>query len=304
MNRHCHISVKLAILALLASAPLTHASASTGSRETRAGHARVASAAHGDLRVLGKPDVKSSSVLVLDEKDSSVLYSRQADVALPIASITKLMTALVVLEAQLPLDEELEITKDDRDSERNSSSRLAIGTTLERCDLLHVALMASENRAAHALGRNYPGGLTAFVRAMNARAKELGMTSTRFVDPTGLSSDNVASPADLAKLVIAASHNATIREFSTDPDYSVRVGRREVEFRNTNKLVKNPTWDIVVQKTGYITEAGKCLVMKAVIEGRSVVIVLLDSFGKYTRIADANRIRKWMENTRLASRTQ
>ena len=298
MNRHGHFSSRLAII-LLAAIPLTQALASTDTKQTRASHHTHIASAHGDLH-LGKPDVKSSSVLVLDEKDESVLYSRQADVALPIASITKLMTALVVLEAQQPLDEELEITKDDRDSERNSSSRLAIGTKLERGDLMHVALMASENRAAHALGRNYPGGLAAFVHAMNAKAKALGMTSTHFVDPTGLSSDNVASPADLAKLVIAASHNATIREFSTDPDYSVTVGRREIEFRNTNTLVKNPTWDIVVQKTGYITEAGKCLVMKAVIEGRSVVIVLLDSFGKYTRIADANRIRKWMENTRLA----
>lgn len=291
-------------MVLLVTLPLTQALASVGAKETKAGHTRIASAAHADLRLLGKPNVKSSSVLVFDEKDESVLYSRQADVALPIASITKLMTALVVLEAQQPLDEELEITKDDRDSERHSSSRLAIGATLERGDLLHVALMASENRAAHALGRNYPGGLPAVVHAMNAKAKALGMTSTRFVDPTGLSSDNVASPADLAKLVIAASHNPTIREFTTDPDYSVTVGRREIEYRNTNTLVKNPTWDIVVQKTGYITEAGKCLVMKAVIEGRSVVIVLLDSFGKYTRTADANRIRKWMENTRLAARAQ
>jgi D-alanyl-D-alanine endopeptidase (penicillin-binding protein 7) len=304
MNRHGHTSLQLAVLAFLAALPLTHASAATNGKEVHSGHMRLASASRGDLRFLGKPDVKSSSVLVLDEKDSSVLYSRQADVALPIASITKLMTALVVLDAQQPLDEELEITKEDRDTERNSVSRLAFGTKLERGDLLHVALMASENRAAHALGRNYPGGITAFVHAMNAKAKALGMTSSHFVDPTGLSSDNVASPADLAKLVIAASHNPTIREYSTDPDYSVTVGRREIEFRNTNLLVKNPTWDIVVQKTGYITEAGKCLVMKAVIEGRSVVIVLLDSFGKYTRTADANRIRKWMESPRFAARTQ
>ena len=303
MKNHGHSAFKFAALIVLAVMPFAHASASTG-KGTRNGHTRIASAAHGDVRVLGKPDVKSSSVLVLDEKDSSVLYSRQADVALPIASITKLMTALVVLEGQQPLDEEIEITKEDRDTERNSVSRLAFGTTLERGDLLHLALMASENRAAHALGRNYPGGIPAFVRAMNAKANALGMTSTRFVDPTGLSSDNVASPADLAKLVITASHNPTIREYSTDPDYSVRVGRHEIEFRNTNTLVKNPTWDIVVQKTGYITEAGKCLVMKAIIEGRSVVIVLLDSFGKYTRVADANRIRKWMESPRFAARGQ
>ena len=156
--------------------------------------------------------------------------------------------------------------------------------------------MSSENRAAHALGRNYVGGLPAFVAAMNAKARSLGMTSAHFNDPTGLSSQNVASAEDLVKLVNAASANPTIREFSTDHEYTVPVGSRMLEFHNTNKLVANPAWDIVVQKTGYITEAGKCLVMKAVIEGRSVVIVLLDSFGKYTRLGDANRIRQWMES--------
>jgi D-alanyl-D-alanine endopeptidase (penicillin-binding protein 7) len=244
---------------------------------------------------IGKPDLKSNSALIIDESTSAVLYSKQAEVAQPIASITKLMTALVVLDAQQPLDEKIEITNADRDLERNSTSRLTPGAKLNRGDLLHLALMSSENRAAHALGRNYPGGLTAFVLAMNAKAKELGMTHAHFVDPTGLSSDNVASPHDLSKLVIAASHNSTIRRFSTDKKYAVAVGRRVLEFRNTNTLVANPTWDIVVQKTGYITEAGKCLVMNAVIEGRSVVIVLLDSIGKYTRVADARRVKKWME---------
>jgi D-alanyl-D-alanine endopeptidase (penicillin-binding protein 7) len=160
---------------------------------------------------------------------------------------------------------------------------------------MHLALMSSENRAAHALGNNYPGGMTAMVRDMNAKAAALGMTSTRFVDPTGLSSQNVASPEDLSKLVVAASHNPVIREYSTDRRYSVRVGRRPLEFRNTDNLVANPGWNILVQKTGYIVEAGKCLVMEAVIQGRSVVIVLLDSFGKYTRVADAKRIKTWME---------
>jgi D-alanyl-D-alanine endopeptidase (penicillin-binding protein 7) len=169
---------------------------------------------------------------------------------------------------------------------------------------MHLALMSSENRAAHALGNNYPGGMPAVVAAMNAKAAELGMVSSHFVDPTGLSSQNVASPEDLSKLVIAASHNAAIREYSTDSHYAVKVRRHMVEFRNTDNLVANPTWNIIVQKTGYISEAGKCLVMAAVIEGRSVVIVLLDSFGKYTRVADAKRIKTWMEasaNQRVAS---
>jgi serine-type D-Ala-D-Ala endopeptidase (penicillin-binding protein 7) len=170
-----------------------------------------------------------------------------------------------------------------------------VGTVLTRADLMHLALMSSENRAAHALGNNYPGGLPALVTAMNAKAQALGMTSAHFVEPTGLSSQNVASPEDLSKLVIAASRNPTIRAFSTDPSYTVRVRRRLVEYRNTDKLVANPAWNIVVQKTGYIAEAGRCLVMEAIIEGRSVVIVLLDSFGKYTRLADATRVKHWVE---------
>jgi serine-type D-Ala-D-Ala endopeptidase (penicillin-binding protein 7) len=241
------------------------------------------------------PILKSSSVLIIDQSDSSVLYSRHPDVAMPIASITKLMTALVVLDAKQPLDEPIQITESDRDLPKSAFSRLTVGTTLKRGDLMHLALMSSENRAAHALGNNYPGGMTAMVAAMNAKAVLLGMTHSRFVDPTGLSSENVASPEDLTKLVIAASHNSTIREFSTDKSYAVKVHRHMVEYHNTDNLVANPTWNIIVQKTGYITEAGKCLVMAAVIEGRSVVIVLLDSLGKYTRVADAKRIKTWME---------
>jgi serine-type D-Ala-D-Ala endopeptidase (penicillin-binding protein 7) len=242
------------------------------------------------------PKLKSSSVLIIDQSDSSVLYSRNSDVAAPIASITKLMTALVVLDAQQPMDEPLEITEAELDLPKMNYSRLSVGTVLTRGDLMHLALMASENRAAHALGANYPGGLGAFVHAMNAKAEELGMTNSHFADPTGLSSENVASPEDLSKLVIAASHNAVIREYSTDKNYTVRVHRHLVEFRNTDNLVANPTWNIIVQKTGYIAEAGKCLVMEAVIEGRNVVIVLLDSLGKYTRVADAKRVKSWMES--------
>jgi len=241
------------------------------------------------------PQIRSNAVFVLDEGSSTVLLARQAEVATPIASITKLMTALVVTDAKQPLDEVLQITDEDREHGRGAFSRLAVGTRLSRGDLLHVALMSSENRAAHALGRNYPGGLSAFVAAMNARAHALGMNNARFVDPTGLSGENVASPADLSKLVIAASHEPTIQKYSTDELHAVRVGRKMLEFRNTDLLVRNPAWNIIVQKTGYITEAGKCLVMEALIRGRAIVIVLLDSFGKYTRVADAQRIRRWLE---------
>jgi len=239
--------------------------------------------------------LKSSSVLIIDQSDSSVLYSRHSDVPMPIASITKLMTALVVLDAKQPLDELIQITDADRNLLKGDFSRLAVGTVLTRGDLMHLALMSSENRAAHALGNNYPGGMPAMVAAMNAKAAELGMVSAHFVDPTGLSSQNVASPEDLTKLVIAASHDPSIREYSTDRRYAVKVRRHMVEFHNTDNLVANPAWNITVQKTGYINEAGKCLVMAAVIEGRPVVIVLLDSTGKYTRVADAKRIKTWME---------
>ena len=244
---------------------------------------------------LEEPGLRSAAALVLDETNESVLYSRHADVAMPIASISKLVTALTVVDAKQPMDEVVEITDDDRAIGKGAFSRLTVGTRLTRGDLFHLALMASENRAAHALARNYPGGMGAFMLAMNAKAKELGMTSSHFVEPTGLSSDNVASPEDLSKLVMAASQNPIIREYSTDPGYEVRIGRRMVGFHNTDSLVSNPTWDIIVQKTGYIEEAGRCLVMQTVIEGRTIVIVLLNSFGKQTRVADATRIRKWME---------
>jgi D-alanyl-D-alanine endopeptidase (penicillin-binding protein 7) len=258
------------------------------------GSLSIASAANKHAEVT-EPDLKSGSVLVLDENSAAVLLSQNANVAAPIASITKLMTALVVLDAKQPMDEMLEITADDKDMERHSSSRLQVGTRLSRADLMHLALMASENRAAHALGRNFPGGLPAVVKAMNLKAQALGMTQARFVEPTGLSSDNVASPHDLAKLVVAASHNPTIREYSTDHTYAVTIRKRQLQFRNTDNLVAKSDWNIIVQKTGYIEEAGRCLVLKAVIAGRSVVIVLLDSYGKYTRVADAKRIKVWME---------
>src|ERR1700692_84214 len=243
------------------------------------------------------PKLKSSSVLIVDQSDSTVLYSRRSDVAAPIASITKLMTALVVLDAKQPLDEPLAITQDEAALPKSRGSRLSVGTVLTRGDFMHLALMSSENRAAHALGANYPGGGPGIVTEMNAKAAALGMTTAHFVDPTGLSSDNVASPEDLSKLVLAAAQNAHIREYSTEPSYAVRVRKHLVEFHNTDNLVKNPTWNIIVQKTGYIAEAGKCLVMEAVIEGRNVIIVLLDSAGRRTRVADAKRVKTWMEST-------
>jgi D-alanyl-D-alanine endopeptidase (penicillin-binding protein 7) len=239
--------------------------------------------------------LRSGAALVLDTTHSSVLYSHNAGIAMPIASITKLMTALVVMDAGQPLDELLEVGAEDRSSGRGSRSRLTPGTRLTRGDLMHLALMASENRAAHALGRSYPGGLAACVSAMNAKARELGMSSAHFVEPTGLSDENVASPEDLSKLVMAAAKVPAISEYSTDGGYVVRVGRRMVRFGTTDSLVTRPDWKIQVQKTGYISEAGRCLVMQTVIEDRTVVIVLLNSYGKRTRVADARRIRKWME---------
>jgi D-alanyl-D-alanine endopeptidase (penicillin-binding protein 7) len=244
------------------------------------------------------PDLKSGAFYILDESDSKVLAARNERVAVPIASITKLMTALVVLEAAQSMDETIAITQDDVRGTTGSSSRLAPGARLSRADLLHLALMSSENRAAHALCRRYVKGPQACVSAMNAKAKALGMKTARFVEPTGLSSANVASPEDLVRLVRAASANATIREYSTDPEHTVQVNRQSLEFRNTNLLVDKSNWQVTVQKTGYIAEAGRCLVMETVIDGRNVVIVLLNSWGRLTRIGDANRIRTWMEASR------
>ena len=245
----------------------------------------------------GKPEVRSSAVVIFDGADESLLYAKNAKQAMPIASITKLMTALVVRDADQDLNEVLTITTEDRDTKKGTTSRLLIGTELTRADLLHLALMSSENRAAHALGRSYPGGLKAFVRAMNAKAKELGMKSARFVEPTGLSSSNVSSAADLVKLVTAASRDPLIRHYSTNQSHEVEVGNRILQFRNSNALTSKEDWHIALQKTGYTSEAGRCLVMTAFMQERPVVMVLLNSVGKYTRIADARRVRVWMERS-------
>ena len=262
--------------------------------------ADASAAPQGKAPQAARPDLRSNAFYILDEADSSVLAARREHVPVPIASITKLMTALVVLEAGQQSDEILAITSDDVRGTAGSGSRLAPGARLSRGDMLHLALMSSENRAAHALCRSYPGGMPACVQAMNHKAQALGMASARFVEPTGLSSSNVASPEDLAKLVLAAGGNATIRDYSTDPDHTVQVNRQQLEFRNTNRLVANPGWQVNVQKTGYISEAGRCLVMQAVIDGRQVVIVLLNSWGTLTRIADAQRVRRWVESTNRA----
>jgi D-alanyl-D-alanine endopeptidase (penicillin-binding protein 7) len=236
-------------------------------------------------------DLKSSVALVIDQSTGKTLFEKNSTAVLPIASITKLMTAVVVQDAKLPGDQLVEITQDDVDTERNSRSRLRVGSQLTRNELLQLALMASENRAAHALGRAYPGGLSAFVAAMNAKAKSLGMVDSHFVEPTGLSSANVSTGSDLALLVKAAGEYPKIREFSTAPDQVVEAGQKTLSFRNTNRLIASPDWTILVSKTGYISEAGNCLVMQAKVEGRAVILVLLDAVGKLSRFADAQRLR-------------
>ena len=245
-------------------------------------------------------NLKSSVALVIDQDTDEVLFSKNSDAVLPIASITKLMTAMVVLQAAQPLDEELSITQDDVDTEKGSGSRLAVGTRLSRGEMLHLALMSSENRAANALGRHYPGGLKAFVSAMNAKASLLGMHATRYVEPTGLSSDNQSSAHDLAMLVKAASDVPLIRELSTTQEAAVAVGRRQLQFRNTNALVRDPNWAIGLQKTGYISEAGRCVVMQAQMAGRKLIMVLLDSAGRYSRIGDAERLRSFLSSAPAA----
>jgi D-alanyl-D-alanine endopeptidase (penicillin-binding protein 7) len=239
-------------------------------------------------------DLKSSVAYVVDQDTNEVLFSKNSQAVLPIASITKLMTALVVTEAGLALDEPLTVGQDDVDATAGSKSRLKLGTQLTRGEMLHLALMSSENRAAHVLGRTYPGGLQPFVMAMNGKAQELGMNDTRYVEPTGLSSSNQSSAQDLTRLVRAAFNHPIIRDLSTSLETMVPVGAKQVQFRNTNGLVRNPEWEIGLQKTGYISAAGRCLVMQAQMAGRKLIMVLLDSAGKYSRIGDAERIRHWL----------
>ena len=246
--------------------------------------------------------VQSGSALVVEQGGGGALYQKNANVVVPIASITKLMTAMVVLDAAPDLQGSITISDEDVDYLRGSRSRLHVGTAMTRETALLLALMSSENRAAHALARHYPGGMLAFLAAMNAKAKSLGMRDTHFDDPTGLTSSNVSNALDLAKMVSAAYRYPLIREFSTTSEATVDVAGRPLAFRNTNPLVKSAAWDVGLSKTGYIQEAGKCLVMQARVADKPVVIVLLDSAGKLTRVGDANRIKRWMENTHAAGR--
>ena len=254
-------------------------------------------AAVADVTRDGEPNILSSGVFVLDATSGQTLFAKNAEHAAPIASITKLMTAMVVIDAKLAMDEAIEITGEDIDTIKNTRSRLPLGTHFRRDDLLRLALMASDNRAASALGRNYPGGLSAAVAAMNEKAKALGLTQTHYIDSSGLSPGNVSTPADLGKLVAAATAYELIREYTTTGAVNVKLpdSRRTLHFVNTNTLVRSSDWKIGLSKTGYINEAGKCLVMQAVIANQPIVIVLLDSWGRLTRVGDANRIRRWLE---------
>ncbi|MDB5859783.1 MAG: peptidase D-alanyl-D-alanine [Ramlibacter sp.] len=236
----------------------------------------------------------SSAAYAIDIATGEVLVKKNEDAILPMASLTKMMTGLLTVEAKLPMEQIITITEDDVDNERHSRSRLRVGTTLTREEALHLALMSSENRAAHALGRTFPGGLGQFVNAMNNRAKQLGMKSTTYSDPTGLSSKNESTAHDLALLATAASRQPLLREYSTTPRHQVALGGKTLQYNNSNRLVKNPKWDIVFQKTGYIIEAGMCITMNTRINGRNVVMVLLDATDKNSRLADAERVKRWV----------
>ena len=258
---------------------------------------RLSFGALAGLHELSDPlDLKSSVALVMDQETNEVLLSKNDHAVLPIASLTKLMTGFIISQAHLPMDELITITQDDVDTEKRSGSRLTVGATLTRREMLHLALMFSENRAAHALGRTYPGGMATFVSQMNLKARLLGMTDTRYVEPTGLSSKNQSSAHDLAALVNVAHGDPVLREFSTSPGYEVALGNRTLQYNNTNRLVHSPSWDIGLQKTGYISEAGRCLVMQAQVSGRKLIMVFLDSTGKFSRLADAERVRNWVES--------
>jgi D-alanyl-D-alanine endopeptidase (penicillin-binding protein 7) len=248
-----------------------------------------------------EPALRSAAALVVDADTGEVLHAKNADSVVPIASITKLMTAMVTIDAILPLEESITITAEDAQAAKSKRrARVPVGATLTRGELLQLALMASENVAAVALGRTYPGGMDAFVAAMNAKAADLEMTGSRFVEPTGLSSENVATAGDLAKLVRAAGEYSRIAEYSTTPSAEYTIRGRRVAFANTNGLVRGANWEIGVSKTGFINAAGRCLVMEAKVATRTLIIVLLDSVGKYTRIGDANRIRQWLDPEFLA----
>lgn len=252
------------------------------------------------LKFASMPRMRSAIVLIYDENGQKPLHSKNANVVAPVASITKLMTAMVVLDAKLPLDEEISISSTDVSRQKRARSRTRTGMTMTRGDLLKLALMASDNLSAAALARTYPGGTEAALARMNAKARELGMNSTRFMDPTGLHSGNVSTANDLVKMVLAAQQYELIHKYSTATSHTVeRAGQRPLRYHNTNPLVRNASWDIGLSKTGYISEAGRCLVMEAKISEHPVIIVLLDSWGRNSRVGDANRVKKWMENASM-----
>ncbi len=263
--------------------------------------ALAAGGAHALVHDEGPLRVNANAAIVVDQNSREVLFSKNDRTVLPIASLTKLMTGLLVADAKLPLDEEITITEEDVDTYKGTGSRLAIGMSLTRGELLHIALMSSENRAASALGRTYPGGLAHFVRLMNQKATELGMRDTRYVEPTGLSVQNRSSAHDLALLVAAAYQRPLLRELSTSTGYTIESGHRVLQYRNSNRLIDDPKWEIGLQKTGYIAEAGRCMVMSARLAGRQVIMVFLDAADKAARIGDAQRVRRWVES---ASQTE
>ncbi|HLX79588.1 MAG TPA: D-alanyl-D-alanine endopeptidase [Burkholderiales bacterium] len=282
-NLH-HLEKIVALAALVAAFALT------------IGFARGAEPKRPDAKQPDKVFLRSAVALVQDAANGETLYAKNQDMVLPIASITKLMTAIVMLEARLDLSQRVVISGEDQDTVKGTHSRLRPGTVLTRDELLMLALMSSENRAAFSLARTYPGGTESFVAAMNAKARALGMNDTHFVDPTGLSSSNVSSAQDLARLVAAAYEFPLIRQYSTRNSATVQAMGRPLDYRNTNGLVRNSNWEIGLSKTGYISEAGRCLVMHVRMASREVIVVLLDSWGKLSRIGDANRIKKWLES--------
>jgi len=243
----------------------------------------------------GSPGLRSASALVTDA-DGNIIYGKDIDAVRPIASITKLMTAMVILDSDLDLNNKITVTKEDRDLVQLTGSRLEYGATLSRREMILLAIMSSENRAATALGRNWPGGMTRFIAQMNLKAVQLGMNQSHFTDPAGLNAENISTASDLVKMVTAAYNYPLIRQASTTQRLEVYpyAKRGPLVYGNTNRLLKNKNWDIALSKTGYINEAGRCLVMRANIEGESVSIVLLNSFGKLTPFGDSNRLRKWM----------
>lgn len=282
------------VLAQAASFP-SHAAAGAGSAPSARAAAAPQAAVRAQPASVGSPALGSAAFVVAHQNTGEILIERGAAARMPIASITKLMTAMVVLDAGQSLSEVLTITADDIDRLKGTGSRLSLGTRLTREEMLNLALMSSENRAASALARHYPGGASAFIQAMNVKARMIGLTDTRFTDSTGLDPRNVSSPRDLVRLVSAASHYPLIREFSTTSERYVRVGNRTERFGNSNALVRDPDWQVGVSKTGYIREAGRCLVMQTWVRDEPVIIVLLNSEGRYTRTADAKRVKQWLE---------